>query len=107
MNKTTMRVALVTGASSGMGKDFAKALIDQGMVVYVAARRIEKMSDLEALGAIPLKMDIADEDEIQSAAEKIKQKSRWGRRTNQQCWICHPMAPLKKQQSTKPGTNLK
>lgn len=41
-------VALVTGASSGIGKKIAKNPIADNNIVYVAARRIEKMSDLEA-----------------------------------------------------------
>ena len=58
----TQKVALVTGASAGMGKDFVKALLDEGMVVYAAARRVENMEDIKALGAHPLKMDITKED---------------------------------------------
>lgn len=33
------QVALVTGASSGMGKETAKQLLKEGLVVYAAARR--------------------------------------------------------------------
>ena len=40
MDTLSQKVVLVTGASSGMGKDFAKALLAQGMIVYAAARRI-------------------------------------------------------------------
>ncbi len=40
------QVALVTGASSGMGKAFAKALLAEGMTVYAAARRLEQMAEL-------------------------------------------------------------
>jgi len=66
------QVALVTGASSGMGKEFAKALLEEGLVVYAAARRREKMADLEALGAIPLKMDITNEEEVRAVVERIE-----------------------------------
>lgn len=66
-------VALVTGASSGMGKDFAKALLREGMVVYVAARRIEQMDDLKMLGAIPLKMDITNHDEVGACLQQISE----------------------------------
>jgi NAD(P)-dependent dehydrogenase (short-subunit alcohol dehydrogenase family) len=65
------KVALVTGASSGMGKDIAKRLIEDGFLVYVAARNIEKMSDLEALGARPLRLDISKENQIEAAVETI------------------------------------
>lgn len=68
------KVALVTGASSGMGKAFAKALLTEGMIVYAAARRVEQMADLVSLGAVALKMDITREDEIQAAVQRIEQE---------------------------------
>ena len=43
-------VVLVTGASSGMGKDFALRLIAEGYVVYAAARQSERMCEIEASG---------------------------------------------------------
>jgi NAD(P)-dependent dehydrogenase (short-subunit alcohol dehydrogenase family) len=66
-------VALVTGASSGMGKAFAKALLAEGMTVYAAARRLEQMADLASLGAVALKMDITQQDEVQAAVQRIEQ----------------------------------
>ena len=71
MSNTERQVALVTGASSGMGKDFVKALLQEGRIVYAAARRVEKMDDLEALGAIPLAMDITQENDIQKGVDTI------------------------------------
>ncbi len=65
------QVALVTGASSGIGKEIAKKLLQDGLVVYVAARRLEKMQDLEKLGAKALKMDITQEADITSVVEQI------------------------------------
>lgn len=67
------KVALVTGASSGMGKDIAKQLLKDGLTVYVAARRIEQMQDLVQLGAIALKMDITVDQDVQSAVQQITQ----------------------------------
>lgn len=67
------KVALITGASSGLGKQFAKALVKEGMVVYTAARRIEQMDDLQAVGAIPLKMDITNDEQIQALVARIEE----------------------------------
>lgn len=68
------QVALVTGASSGIGKETAKQLLQDGLVVYVAARRVEKMKDLEDLGAIALKMDVTKEEDVAEAIGTIKQQ---------------------------------
>lgn len=65
------KTALVTGASSGMGKAIAKRLITDGYKVYVAARQVDKMDDLARLGARPLSMDISRDDEIQAAVQTI------------------------------------
>ena len=42
------RVALVTGASGGLGAQFAKTLAAAGAGVVLASRRIEKLKDLRA-----------------------------------------------------------
>jgi NAD(P)-dependent dehydrogenase (short-subunit alcohol dehydrogenase family) len=68
------KVVLVTGASSGMGKAFAKALLAEGMIVYAAARRVEQMADLASLGAVALKMDITRQDDVQAALQRIEQE---------------------------------
>jgi NAD(P)-dependent dehydrogenase (short-subunit alcohol dehydrogenase family) len=65
------KVALVTGASSGIGYETAVALIDAGATVYGAARRIEKMKELQDRGARVLKMDVTREDSMAAGVEKI------------------------------------
>ena len=64
------KYALVVGASSGLGRQFAKALAEQGVNVAVAARRIERLEDLkkeiDALGVkcITVPCDVTSEDSI-------------------------------------------
>ncbi|MBR1126997.1 oxidoreductase [Bradyrhizobium iriomotense] len=65
------KTALVTGASSGMGKEIARRLIKDGFQVFVAARHVDKMDDLVKLGARSLRMDISSEADIQAAADAI------------------------------------
>jgi len=65
------KTALVTGASSGMGKSIAKRLILDGYQVYVAARSVDKMADLEKLGAQPLRVDVSKDEEIVAGVEAI------------------------------------
>lgn len=59
------RVALVTGASSGLGKRFAEVLATEGAKVVVAARRKERLDDLvQAIGpdkALAVQCDVTDE----------------------------------------------
>ncbi|AYG62676.1 oxidoreductase [Rhizobium jaguaris] len=69
------KTALVTGASSGMGREIAKRLMSDGFRVYVAARNVDKMRDLEKIGARALQMDISSDDEIQAAVATILAES--------------------------------
>lgn len=67
----TKRVALVTGASSGLGKDFALRLLSEGYAVYGAARRTERMRDIEAAGGVALEMDVTDDATMVTATDRI------------------------------------
>ncbi|BCU77697.1 hypothetical protein llg_24120 [Luteolibacter sp. LG18] len=72
MNATTRKpVALVTGASSGMGKIIASRLIEKGYHVIAAARRTEQMAGLERLGATIVHMDLSKEESIETAVTEI------------------------------------
>lgn len=76
----TGKKALVTGASSGLGVQFALALARQGADVAVVARRVEKLEEVkkqvEALGVkcIALKCDVSKSAEITSAVAEVKKK---------------------------------
>ncbi len=65
------QVVLVTGASAGIGEATARKLLQEGYIVYAAARRIEKMRDLEAAGAVVLKMDVTNEDDMVAGVDRI------------------------------------
>lgn len=67
----TNKTVLITGASSGIGKETAKQLVARGYTVYAAARRLEKMRDLEELGCVPLEMDITKEEDIKAVVGRI------------------------------------
>lgn len=64
-------VALVTGASSGIGEAVAEKLLDQGYVVYAGARRLARMRNLERKGARLLSLDLTDEDSMRAAVDRI------------------------------------
>lgn len=72
--------ALVTGASSGLGRRFALVLAQAGADVALAARREDKLKSLaqeiEGLGqkALVLKMDVTKEEEVKNGVAKIKKE---------------------------------
>ena len=72
------QVALVTGASSGLGWRFAKVLAAQGAKVAIAARRVEKLEalaeEIRAAGgtALPIAMDATDADQLVAAVAKAE-----------------------------------
>ena len=65
------KVILITGASSGIGKDTAISLIKHGHVVYGAARRLEMMQDIVQAGGHAIKMDILKERNIDDVVNQI------------------------------------
>ena len=70
------KVALVTGASSGIGKETARLLVEQGFTVYGASRRLEKMEDLKAMGVNLLMMDVADDASMVNGVNIILNKEQ-------------------------------
>jgi NADP-dependent 3-hydroxy acid dehydrogenase YdfG len=54
------RVALVTGASSGIGAQTALLLQAAGFTVYAVARRVERMQPLASQGVRTLGMDVTE-----------------------------------------------
>ncbi|MCI5076762.1 oxidoreductase [Oricola sp.] len=69
--QTRKKVALVTGASSGMGKAIAARLLGEGFKVYVAARSVNNMQELVVAGAKPLRMDISKDEDVVAAVNAI------------------------------------
>jgi NAD(P)-dependent dehydrogenase (short-subunit alcohol dehydrogenase family) len=68
-------VALVTGASSGMGKDIAGRLLREGYVVYAGARRIDHMTGLEKAGARSFALDVTVDQSMVDAIGMIQKRS--------------------------------
>lgn len=70
--QTPQRAVLVTGASSGIGKQIALTLAERGFFVYAGAR---KAQDIEALSAIDnvqgLRLDVTVQDDIDRAVRTV------------------------------------
>lgn len=68
-------VALVTGASSGLGAHFAKVLAAAGAKVALAARRLDRLQDLaRAIGtqAIAVELDVTDPASVARAFDRLE-----------------------------------
>lgn len=74
------KVALVTGASQGIGRETALALAQAGAKVVAAARNEEKLaalvSEIAAAGgeAFALKMDVADAEQVKAGFKQVIEK---------------------------------
>jgi short-subunit dehydrogenase len=65
------RVALVTGASSGIGESIAAHLVDAGWTVYAVARRVDRMAGLATRGVTTCAMDVTDDDSMVDGVRRI------------------------------------
>ncbi len=67
----TPRVALVTGASSGIGRATAVLLAKNGYYVFAAARRMDKLEQIRSDHIEPIKLDVTDEDAIRRTVNHV------------------------------------
>ena len=69
------RVAVITGASSGLGKQMARGFANQGADLVILARRIEKLEELKVeleqkgVRVLPIKCDVTSTEDIDNAAK--------------------------------------
>ena len=68
------RVAVITGASSGLGKQMARGFAEAGADLVILARRVEKLEELEleleakGVRVLPIKCDVTSTEDIDFAA---------------------------------------
>ena len=65
------KVILITGASSGIGKETSKVLIKQGHIVYCTSRTVETMEELQKLGAKIMKLDVSIESDCKNCIDRV------------------------------------
>src|SRR4051794_31606053 len=69
----TERVALVTGASSGIGEAAARALVEAGFAVYGTSRRAVAGQEQDAVTFLPL--DVTDDESVAGAVREVLARS--------------------------------
>jgi NAD(P)-dependent dehydrogenase (short-subunit alcohol dehydrogenase family) len=68
MTRIEGAVALVTGANRGLGRAFARALVERSAsTVYAGARDVSRVDDP---GVVPVRLDITKPDQVAAAAER-------------------------------------
>ena len=79
MKKEENKVALVTGAGTGVGRAIAKTLAKQGYKVVLTGRRKEKLDEvakeIDDTHVIVIPADVSDEKSIQELREKLIQET--------------------------------
>lgn len=74
------RVAVITGASSGLGKQMSFAFAKQGANLVLLARRLEKLEELKQelekldIKVLPIKCDVTNTEDIENAAKKSEEE---------------------------------
>lgn len=61
------KIAIITGASSGIGADFSRRLVEKGVTVYGIARRLDRLEKMESsLGSrfIGVQLDVTNENSV-------------------------------------------
>lgn len=71
------KVALVTGASSGIGRVIAKQLAMSGIITVAIARRIDKLMELQnesdySSTLVPMKVDVTNRDEVEFYSQILR-----------------------------------
>ncbi len=74
------RVAVITGASSGLGKQMAKSFAKEGANLVLLARRIERLEELKkelekcGVKVLPIKCDVTSTSDIENAADVAEEE---------------------------------
>ena len=74
MTTERSKTVLITGCSTGIGRETAKRLARSGWTVYATARRTASIEDLAADGCRTLALDVTDEASMQAAVDAVAEQ---------------------------------
>ena len=71
------KAVLVTGASTGIGRNMAETLAKEGYFVYAGARKDQDLDELDAIDNIKaVRLDVTNQDQVDAALEFVKSEGR-------------------------------
>ena len=71
-------VAVISGTSSGLGRQMARSFADRGANLVILARRVERLEELKKelegkVKVLPIKCDVTNTEDIENAAKKAEE----------------------------------
>ncbi len=75
------KAVLITGASTGIGRNLAERLAEDGYFVYAGARKDKDLAELDAIENIKaVRLDVTKQDQVDAAVELVRSEGRglWG-----------------------------
>jgi len=91
------KAVLITGASTGIGRNMAETLAAEGFFIYAGARKDKDLAELDALENIKaVRLDVTKQDDIDAAVALIRDEGRglWGLVNNAGVATSGPVAGL-------------
>ncbi len=75
------KAVLITGASTGIGRNMAERLASEGYFVYAGARKDKDLAELDAIENIKaVRLDVTSQEDVDAAVAMIREEGRglWG-----------------------------
>lgn len=91
------KAVLITGASTGIGRNMAETLAREGFLVYAGARKDEDLAELDAIDNVrAVRLDVTSQDDVDAAVALVRKEGRglWGLVNNAGVAISGPVAQL-------------